>query len=151
MWFYISKYSQLYLHNAFIQLCLEWKWIKNHVWMFQTCLVMVAYACIVELLAYVSCTVYDTCYHSLFLCTWFAAFIRLIAFSLNDKICTASCTYIHVLSLCCLYPLPLTWRFTKENFQKIPFLMQFITHNFAPKRNELRYHCCLSQLYFIGH
>ncbi len=52
MWFYISKYSQLYLHNAFIQLCLEWKWIKNQVWMFQTCLVMVAYACIVELLAY---------------------------------------------------------------------------------------------------
>jgi hypothetical protein len=25
------------------------------------------------------------------------------------------------------------------------------SHNFTPKRNELRYHCCLSQLYFIGH
>jgi hypothetical protein len=25
------------------------------------------------------------------------------------------------------------------------------SHNFTTKRNELRYHCCLSQLYFIGH
>jgi hypothetical protein len=25
------------------------------------------------------------------------------------------------------------------------------SHNCTPKRNELRYHCCLSQLYFIWH
>jgi hypothetical protein len=37
-----------------------------------------------------------------------------------------------------------------ENFQKILFLM-LSSHYFTPKRNELRYHCCLSQLYFIGH
>jgi hypothetical protein len=37
----------------------------------------------------------------------------------SDKICTASCTYIHVLSLCHLYPLPFTWRITsgKGNLQ----------------------------------
>jgi hypothetical protein len=28
----------------------------------------------------------------------------------GDKISTASCTYIYVLSLCHLYPLPFTWR-----------------------------------------
>jgi hypothetical protein len=48
--------------------------------------------------------------------------------------------------------LPLTsyLKNTNENFQKIPFLM-LSSHNFQPKRNELRYHCCLSQLYFIWH
>jgi hypothetical protein len=39
---------------------------------------------------------------------------------------------------------------TNENFQKIPFLMHS-SQNFTPRRKELRYHCCLSQLYFIGH
>ena len=68
----------------------------------------------------------------------------------SDKIHTASCTYVHVLSLCHLYPLPVTWRITNENFQKILFSVHS-SHNFTPKRNELRYHCCLSQLYFIGH
>jgi hypothetical protein len=68
----------------------------------------------------------------------------------NDKIHTASCTYIHVLSLCHLYLLPVTWRVTNENFQKILFSCN-ASHNFTPKRNELRYHGCLSQLYFIGH
>jgi hypothetical protein len=69
----------------------------------------------------------------------------------SDKICTASCTYIHVLYLCHLYPLPFTWRITNENFQSI-FVSCNSLHNFSPKRNEfLRYHCCLSQLYFIGH
>jgi hypothetical protein len=36
---------------------------------------------------------------------------------------------------------------------KDTFLMQSLvlsSHNFTPKRSELRYHCCLSQLYFIG-
>jgi uncharacterized membrane protein len=28
----------------------------------------------------------------------------------SDKIHTASCTYVHVLSLCHLYALPVTWR-----------------------------------------
>ncbi len=36
----------------------------------------------------------------------------------HDKICTASCTYIQVPSLCHLYPLPFTWRITNENFQR---------------------------------
>jgi hypothetical protein len=68
----------------------------------------------------------------------------------SDKIHTASHTSVHVLSLCHLYPLPLTSRITNENFQKIFFLCNS-SHNFTPKRNEFRYHCCLSQLYFIGH
>jgi hypothetical protein len=41
-----------------------------------------------------------------------------------DKICTASHTFVHVLSsLCHLYPFPVTWRVTIVNFQKIPFLV----------------------------
>jgi hypothetical protein len=59
-------------------------------------------------------------------------------------------TYVHVLSLCHLYPLPSTWQITNENFQKILSLCNS-SHNFTPTRNEIRYHCCLSQLYFIGH
>jgi hypothetical protein len=74
----------------------------------------------------------------------------------TDKIHTASCTYIHVvLSLCHLYSLTVTWRVTsKWEVPKDTFLMQSLvlsSHNFTPKRSELRYHCCLSQLYFIGH
>ncbi len=69
----------------------------------------------------------------------------------SDKICTASCTYIHILSLCHLYPLPVSYlKNRNENFQKTLFSCNF-SHNFTPKKNELRYHCCLSQLYFIGH
>jgi hypothetical protein len=69
----------------------------------------------------------------------------------SDKIRTASCTYVHVLFLCHLYPLPFTWRITNENFQKILFSCNS-SHNFTPKRNELWYRCCcFSQLYFIGH
>jgi hypothetical protein len=67
----------------------------------------------------------------------------------SDKICTASCTYSHFLSLWHLYPLPFTWRVTNENFQKILFLC-ISSHNFTPKIYELKYHCCFSQLYFIG-
>jgi hypothetical protein len=33
-----------------------------------------------------------------------------------------------------------------KNFQKIPFSCNS-SHNFTPKRNELRCHCCLSQLF----
>ena len=40
---------------------------------------------------------------------------------------------------------------TNENFQKILSHAILLTSNFTPKRNELRYHCCLSQLYFIGY
>jgi hypothetical protein len=35
-----------------------------------------------------------------------------------DKICTASHTYIHVLSLCHLYPLPFTWRIQMRTFKR---------------------------------
>jgi hypothetical protein len=66
----------------------------------------------------------------------------------SDKIHTTSCTYVHVLSLCHLYPLQFTWRITNENFQKILFLCNS-SHNFTPKRNELRYHCYLSQLHRV--
>jgi hypothetical protein len=58
--------------------------------------------------------------------------------------------YVHVLSLCHLYPLLFTWRITNENFQKIFFSCNS-SHNFTSKRNELRYPCWSSQLYFIGH
>jgi hypothetical protein len=68
-----------------------------------------------------------------------------------DKNCTASHTYIHVLSWCHLYPLPVTGRVTNVNFQKILFLCTLLTTLHVAKRDELRYHCCLSQLYFIGH
>jgi hypothetical protein len=36
----------------------------------------------------------------------------------SDKICTASCTYINVLSLCHLYPLPVTWRIQMRTFKR---------------------------------
>jgi hypothetical protein len=39
----------------------------------------------------------------------------------SDKMCTASCTYVHVQSLCYLYHLLLTWRVTNVNIQKILF------------------------------
>jgi hypothetical protein len=48
----------------------------------------------------------------------------------SDKIHTASHTYVHDLSLCHLYPLPVTWRVTIVNFQKIPFLV-LSSHNFS--------------------
>ncbi len=68
----------------------------------------------------------------------------------SDKIHTASHPYIYVLSLRHLYPLLFTWRITNENFQKILFSCN-PSHNFTPKRNEIGYYCCVSQLYFIGH
>jgi hypothetical protein len=37
------------------------------------------------------------------------------------------------------------WELSKDTF------LMHSSHNFTPKRNELRYHWCLSQLYFIGH
>jgi hypothetical protein len=43
-----------------------------------------------------------------------------------------------------------TWQITNENFQKILFSCNS-SHNFTAKRNELRYHFSLSQLYFTGH
>jgi hypothetical protein len=36
----------------------------------------------------------------------------------SDKIPSASCTYIHVLSLCHLYPLPVTWRLQMRTFKR---------------------------------
>jgi hypothetical protein len=45
-------------------------------------------------------------------------------------------------------PLQFTWRIKNENFQKILFWCNS-SHNFTLKRNELRYHCCLSQLHRV--
>jgi hypothetical protein len=60
-------------------------------------------------------------------------------------------TYIHVLSLCHLYSFTSYLKNHKWELPKDTFLVHS-SHNFTPKRNEfIRYHCCLSQLYFIGH
>jgi hypothetical protein len=77
----------------------------------------------------------------------------------SDKICTASHTYIHTYIhtyMFCPYvistPLLVTWRVTNENLLPKDTSLVHSSHNFTLKRNELRYHhCCLSQLYFIGH
>jgi hypothetical protein len=53
--------------------------------------------------------------------TFYTLFCKGLEMMGNDKICTASCTYINVLSLCHLYPLPFTCRITNEIFQKILF------------------------------
>ena len=45
----------------------------------------------------------------------------------HDKIHTASCTYVCVLSFCHLYPLLVTRRVTKVNFQKILFSCILLT------------------------
>jgi hypothetical protein len=70
----------------------------------------------------------------------------------HDKICTASHTYIHTYMFCpyvisTLYELLAEYKgeLSKDTFHVHSSL------NFTPKRNELRYHCCLSKLYFIGH
>jgi hypothetical protein len=64
-----------------------------------------------------------------------------------DKI--HSLMYIHTCPVL-MSSLPFTGylKNTNENFQKIHSSCNS-SHNFTPKRNELRYHCCLSQLYFI--
>jgi hypothetical protein len=59
--------------------------------------------------------------------------------------------HIHMYMFCC-YVISTLYHLleeSNENFQKIIFLCNS-SHNFTPKRNELRYHCSLSQLYFIG-
>jgi hypothetical protein len=68
----------------------------------------------------------------------------------RDKIQMASCTYIHVLSLCHLYSFTSYLKSHKCELAKDTFLVHS-SYNFTPKRNELRYHFCLSQLYFIRH
>jgi hypothetical protein len=50
-------------------------------------------------------------------CIWYILFCKGLEMMGSDKIHTASCTYIHVLSLC--HPLLVTWRVTNVNFQKI--------------------------------
>jgi hypothetical protein len=70
----------------------------------------------------------------------------------SDKI-MHSLMYIHTCSVL-MSSLPLYWAgYLKSHECKLPkdaFCMHS-SHNFSAKRNELRYHCCLSQLYFIGH
>jgi hypothetical protein len=68
----------------------------------------------------------------------------------DHKIHTASHTYVHVLSLCHLYSFTGNLKSHKHELPKDTFLMHS-SHNFTPKRNELIYHCSLSQLYFTGH
>jgi hypothetical protein len=70
-------------------------------------------------------------------------------FGLTDKSNSHSLTYICAcpvfMSSLHLYQLleEYKWELSKDTCNS--------AHNFTPKRNELRYHCCLSQLYFIGH
>ncbi len=80
--------------------------------------------------------------------TFYTLFCKGLEMMGSDKICTTSHTYVHVLSLCHLYPLLVTWKITNENFQNILFscncfFSQLYLH--LAMRNELRYHCCLSQ------
>ncbi len=65
----------------------------------------------------------------------------------SDKICKDSHTYVHVLSVHHLYTLPI---YLKSHKCEDTFLMH-LSHNFTPKRNELRYHCFYPQLYSVGH
>jgi hypothetical protein len=58
------------------------------------------------------------------------------------------CTCSVLMSSLPLYPLLEEYKW--ELSKKILFLCNS-SHNSTPKRNELRYDCCLSQLYFIGH
>jgi hypothetical protein len=51
-----------------------------------------------------------------------------------DKICTASLTYVHVLSLCPLYPLPCTWKNYKWELSKDTF-----SHTILHTTVQLRY------------
>jgi hypothetical protein len=81
--------------------------------------------------------------------TFYILFCKGLKMMGSNKICKVSCTCMHVLSLFYLCHLPFTWIIMNENYQKILFLCNSF-HNFTLKRNELRYHCCLSQLFFIG-
>jgi hypothetical protein len=54
--------------------------------------------------------------------TFYILFCKGLKMMGSNKICIASCTYIHVLSLFHLCPLPFTWRIMNENYQKILFL-----------------------------
>jgi hypothetical protein len=45
---------------------------------------------------------------ALFVFDFIFCFCKDLEMMASDKICTASCTYVHVLSLCHLYALPVT-------------------------------------------
>jgi hypothetical protein len=63
-----------------------------------------------------------------------------------------SLMYIHTYMVCPYVISALYWLLEEYKWElsKNTFLMHS-SHNFTPKRNEVRYHRCLSQLYFIGH
>jgi hypothetical protein len=65
---------------------------------------------------------------------------------------TALRTYVHACSVL-MSPLPFT-SYLKSHKCELPedTILMHSSHNVTPKRNELGYHhCCLSQLYVIGH
>jgi hypothetical protein len=67
----------------------------------------------------------------------------------SDKICTA---HVHMYMFC-PYVISTLYQLLEE-LQMITFkniCSCNSSHNFTAKRNELRFHCCLSQVYFIGH
>jgi hypothetical protein len=89
-----------------------------------------------------------------YLFTFFIVFCKGLEMMGSDKIYTAACTYVHVLSLCHLYPfvlmssLPFTI-YLKNHKQMSTFKRYFscailLTTLHLAKRNELRYHCCSS-------
>jgi hypothetical protein len=62
-----------------------------------------------------------------------------------------SLMYIHTGSiLMSSLPFTIYLKNYKWKLSKILFSCNS-SHNFTPKRNDLRYHCSLSKLYFIGH
>jgi hypothetical protein len=58
---------------------------------------------------------------------FYILFCKVLEMMQSDMIHTASCTYIHVLSLCHLYPFTSYLKNTNENFQKILFLCFLLT------------------------
>jgi hypothetical protein len=66
---------------------------------------------------------------SLFVIHFIICFVKVSAWWGVIRLCTASCTYIHVLSLCHLYPFTglVTWRVTNANFPKMLFACILLT------------------------
>jgi hypothetical protein len=65
----------------------------------------------------------------------------------SDKIHTASCTYIHVMSLCHLYPLPVTWRIQMRTFKRNLSRAILLTTLHIREMNwdtSIVYHNCIS-------
>jgi hypothetical protein len=83
--------------------------------------------------------------------------------SAEQRVKTQRCprlhTYIHTYIHTCIYvlsyvistPLQVTWRIQMRAFKRYLSCAILLTTLHLRESNELRYHCHLSQLYFIGH